>query len=278
MPTFETPEQINAIVDIAIGRILIAAGDRTDTVVEVRPVDPANRLDLKAVEQTKVDYANGTLVVRQTRQHSPFNKVGWAEVTIELPTGSRVNGTTGIGEFRSDGELGECRFKTGVGDIVLDRTGRLTAQNSSGDVIVESVNGDADVRSGGDVRIRQIDGTAVIKSPNGDAELGSVTGDLRVNSANGDIKVEFAGGDVDAKTSNGDVRVHEVVRGSVSLEASVGEVEVGVWQGSSAWLDARSSAGRVRNSLEPTGEPGRNEETVKVRARTSTGDVVAYRA
>ena len=105
--------------------------------------------------------------------------------------------------------------------------------------------GHAEVTAGsGDVRVREIDGTAVIKNSNGDTWIGAVTGDLRVNAANGNIAVDVAHGGVDAKTANGDVRLGEVVRGSVVLETALGDLEVGIREGTAAWLEVNATAGQ----------------------------------
>ena len=57
MPTFDTPEPISATIDVAVGDVRITASDRADTVVEVRPSDASNDEDVKAAEQTRVEYA-----------------------------------------------------------------------------------------------------------------------------------------------------------------------------------------------------------------------------
>ena len=41
-----------------------------------------------------------------------------------------------MGEFLSEGRLGECRFKTGYGEIRLDQAGAVNLTSGSGDVTV----------------------------------------------------------------------------------------------------------------------------------------------
>ena len=67
MPTFETPEPITATIDVAVGDVRISAGDRGDTVVDVRPSDPSNDEDVKAAEQTRVECASGQLLRQGTQ-------------------------------------------------------------------------------------------------------------------------------------------------------------------------------------------------------------------
>jgi hypothetical protein len=67
------------------------------------------------------------------------------------------------------------------------------------------------------------------------------------------------------------------VRGSVVLETGVGDVEVGIREGTAAWLDVSSRLGKLHNALESAGAPGSSAEKVEVRARTSVGDIVVRR-
>jgi hypothetical protein len=280
MPTFDTPEPISVTVELTLGDVRISAAERTDTVVGVEPSDASNDEDRKAAELTRVEYANGQLLVKapKLRSFRPRRTGGSVSVSIELPAGSDVHGTAGLADFHSDGPLGECQIKTGLGDIRLDRTQGLIIKSATGDISVDHVTGHADVKAGsGDVRVRELDSTAVIKSSNGDTWVGVAGGDLRVNAANGNIAVDLAQATVGAKSANGDVRLGEVVRGSVVLETRLGDLEVGIREGTAAWLDVRSTAGKVHNALEAADAPEPSAETVEVRARTTVGDVVIRR-
>ena len=108
--------------------------------------------------------------------------------------------------------------------------------------------------------------------------MGEVTGDLRVKSANGRISVDRAHTSVIAKTANGNIRIGEVMHGAIVLETAAGELEVGIREGTAAWLDVSSKYGRVRNCLDETNSPEQSEATVEIRARTSYGDIKIHRA
>jgi hypothetical protein len=73
------------------------------------------------------------------------------------------------------------------------------------------------------------------------------------------------------------VRLGEAGRSSVVLESKLGDLEVGIPEGTAAWLDVRTVAGRVHNALEATEAPDSKAETVEVRGRTTAGDVVIRR-
>jgi Putative adhesin len=280
MPTFDTPGPIKATVDLVIGDVRISAGDRGDTVVEVRPSDASNEDDVKAAEMTRVEGANEHVVVKAPKLRSWLSRSGGGsvDVTIELPAGSQVHGSAGSADFRCDGRLGDCRIKTGLGHIRIEEAATLSLKSGIGDVIVDRATGDAEITSAsGDVRLRELDGSAAIKNSNGDTWVGVAGGDLRLNGANGRIAVDVAHGSVVAKSANGDVRLGDVARGSVALETNLGDVEVGIREGSAAWLDVSSTAGKVHNALEAADAPEPSTETVEVRARTSAGDVVIRR-
>jgi DUF4097 and DUF4098 domain-containing protein YvlB len=271
MQTFETPEPILATLDLGTGNVRVAgelqivAADRADTVVDVRPADPTREADVEAADQVLVEYSSGGLVIRASRRRALRGWLGRPAailVTVELPEGSRVVAKTASADFRCEGRLGESRFQTGDGDVVVAST--------TGHTVVTTANGD--------VRVGRIDGSAVIKSSNGDVAVGEVTGDLRLSTANGDVSVDRALSTVVAKTANGRVRIGEVVRGSVVMETASGSLELGVREGTAALLDVGTMVGTVHSTLEAADGPAPSEETVSVRARTATGDIVIRRA
>jgi len=69
-----------------------------------------------------------------------------------------------------------------------------------------------------------------------------------------------------------------VGEGDVVLTAASGGMQIGIPQGTVAWLDLHSQFGRVRNELESTAEPSTNDPRVKITAKTYNGDVVVHRA
>lgn len=281
MPTFDTPEPISATIELVVGDVRISAGDRASTRVDVQPSDASDQEDIKAAELTRVEYANEQLLVKapKLRSWSPRSDGGSIDVTIELPSGSQVHGTGQFADFHCDGRLGDCRFKTGLGHIQIDRADTLNLKNGSGDITVDRATGHAEVRAGsGEVRLRQLDASAVVKNSNGDTWVGVAGGDVRLHAANGSIAVDLAHATIAAKSANGDVLVGAVERGAAVLETKLGDVEVGVCDGTAAWLDVSASAGKVRNALDAADAPDASAETVEVRARTSVGDVVIRRA
>lgn len=278
MPSFDTPEPISATTHVGAGSLQFIASDRLDTVVEVRPRDPKKNRDVRAADNTEVTFAGGTLTVR-TRERSFIGPGGVVDVTVELPTGSHLDVTGAWTQIFGEGRLGEVRVKTSAGDVRLDTTGPLQLTASHGSITVDRVEGPAEITtSSGSMRVGLIDGSAVLKNSHGTTTVGAATGELRVSGANGDIEIRRAEGAVTATTAHGALRVDEVARGTVQLETSYGSIEIGVREGTAAWLDASSDQGQIRNALTASDSPAETEDTVKIRARTRYGNIDVRRA
>ena len=281
MSHFETPKPISVVLELRLADVRVAAAERADTIVQVRPSDKTRRDDVTAAEQTRVEYGDGRLLVkapRRLREWSPFNDVGSIDVDIELPAGSDLSGHTATGEFRCTGSLGPCELKSGAGELSVEQAARVKL-TTAGEIRLERVAGDAElVTAIGDVRAGEIVGSALIKNSNGDTRVGEIGGDLRVKAANGDIDVERSHGSVSAKTANGHIRVGAIDRGSLVAETAAGHIEIGIAGGVAAWLDLDTSYGNVRNGLDAAEGPGSADEQVEVRARTGFGDITICRA
>ncbi|MFD6158394.1 hypothetical protein ACFWF7_33170 [Nocardia sp. NPDC060256] len=140
MPTYQTPEPIAVTVEVPAGTVQVIASDRTDTYVEVRPTDESKKADVRVAAQTKVDFAAGTLTVRTPtgwRTYSPLGGNPSIEVIIEVPTGSRLKATAGLGQLLVTGELGESVLEIAAGDISIESPrGPVTAKVAKGDIRV----------------------------------------------------------------------------------------------------------------------------------------------
>ncbi|GIM96042.1 DUF4097 family beta strand repeat-containing protein [Paractinoplanes toevensis] len=279
MPKFETPEQISVTLDYAVGNVRIAASDRTDTVVDVRPSDESDESDVQAAQQTRVDYSNGTLQITGPKRYFDFSKKTRAvEVTIELPAGSQLDAHLQMGEVRTTGRLGASKIRT-TGNILLEHTGPLRLHTGFGNITIDGITGDGEVSTGsGKIQIGEVDGTATVKNANGDTVIDAVTGDVRVRNSNGNIELDRTGAGVDAKTSNGNIRLGEVVRGSVVLATAAGGLDIGIAEGTAAWLELNTGFGHVVNHMENTTRPDETGNTVEIRGRTGYGDIAIHRS
>ncbi|MFI6291074.1 DUF4097 family beta strand repeat-containing protein [Nonomuraea sp. NPDC050790] len=309
MPTFDTPEPITVRIDLPGGEVKIIAGERADTVVDIRPGDEEEE-ETGAIQAV---YQAGTLTVtapprrdglhdglhsgldRAVRQAVGGRQGGWSlsglvrmlsdwghsspAVTIEVPAGSHVQGEASGGDFRCVGRLGECRLRSDYGDIRLDEADTVRLRTGSGDITVDRVGGRAEITTdSGEVRVHEIGGGAAVSNDDGECYLGEVGGDLRLSGVHGDMRVERAHAGVEAKTVYGSVRIGQVTRGLVELTSTGGDLEVGIREGTAALLEVSTAQGRLVNALEPREGPGGFEETVEIRARSHDGDITIRRA
>jgi DUF4097 and DUF4098 domain-containing protein YvlB len=261
MPKFDTPQPITAKVEISAGAVRLVATERDDTVVDVRPRDETRTQDVKAAEQVRVDFNNGTLLVSSHRGFS-LPRRGAVVVDIALPAGSRLDASAASANIAADGQYADCKFATASGDLEVGSVvGHLRADTASGGLTV------------GD-----IDGSALVSTASGDVAIRDLDGDVKFRAASGALTVERLQGNVNAQTASGDVGVATAVHGGVSVHTGSGEVVVGIAEGTAAQLDLTTGSGEVRNSLTPSDGPAEGDQTLVVHARTRSGDVVVQRA
>ncbi len=288
LSTFNTPSPVAVVLDLYVADVRFAVSDRTDTIVDVRPSDPNKGADVKAAENTRVEYDEATRTVSIVSRKPRSRFVNFStkrpesiDVVVELPTDSDVRGEADLGDFQADGALGTVVLKTDLGAIRLAETGSLNVKNGVGAITVDGVGGAADVHaSSGDIRLGAVDGTADVSNSNGKLWVGVVTGLANVKCANGSVSVDRALTDITAESSNGEVRIGEVVRGKVSASSKNGSVEVGIREGSAAWLELNVGVGRVYNELDSAEAPADGEpvDRVEIRAFTKLGDITIRRA
>ncbi|HEY6629546.1 MAG TPA: DUF4097 family beta strand repeat-containing protein [Acidimicrobiia bacterium] len=283
MATFVTPEPISIDLDVLVGNAHLIATARGDTVVVVNPTDSSRKLDIEAARNTQIDISNGRLVVKTPRPRGIGNLVGMGkygsvQITVELPQGSELEAKTSLGDVRVDGRLAATHVRSGAGDVVLDETGPLKVKSGAGAVSVNRAVGNAEITTAGEMHLGAIDGRAQITNQSGNTWIAEVAGPLRVKSHNGDITVGRMEADVAAKTAFGSVLLGEVANGSVSVESAFGGLEVAIREGTAAWVDAKTSFGKVHNRLGSADGPELSEKTVEIQARTSFGDIVIRRA
>jgi DUF4097 and DUF4098 domain-containing protein YvlB len=288
LANFNTPSPIAVALDLYVADVRFAVSDRADTVVEVRPSDPNKAADVKAAENTRVAYddATRTLSIVSRKPRNRFvnfssKRPESIDVSIQLPVDSDVRGEAVLGDFEADGALGTVVLKTDLGVLRLAETGPLNVRNGAGAITVEGVSGLAQVHAGsGDIRIGAVDGSADVFSSNGKVRVGVVTGPASIKVSNGAVSVGRALSDITATSANGEVRIGEVARGKVSATTKNGAVELGIREGSAAWLELNTSLGRVYNELASADAPqaGEDADRVEVRASTKLGDITIRRA
>ncbi|MFF7330698.1 DUF4097 family beta strand repeat-containing protein [Streptomyces sp. NPDC008150] len=192
MQKFATTAPIAAVLDVPAGRVQMIAADRTDATVDVRPANASKSRDVKAAEQTSVEYADGVLRIAVPARNQYIGPAGSIEVTVQLPAGSRVEAKAAATEFRAVGRLGDIVFDGAHQHIKIDEAASLRLTAVDGDIEVGRLNGPAEISTArGDIRIAE-----------------AVRGDVVLSTRQGDITVTAAAGvsaSLDAGTALGRV-------------------------------------------------------------------------
>ncbi|MCP2169823.1 DUF4097 family beta strand repeat-containing protein [Goodfellowiella coeruleoviolacea] len=178
MQKFDTPAPIATVLDIPAGRVQLIAADRTDTVVEIRPSDTARSRDVKAAEQTTVDYGDGVLRIQTPTKNQILGPSGSIEVTVQLPAGSQVNAKAASGEFRVVGRLGDVTFEGAQGPVKIDEAATANLTTAAGDISVGRLTGPAQISvSKGDIHITEaVQGSVVLRTEAGNVVVGAAAG------------------------------------------------------------------------------------------------------
>jgi hypothetical protein len=276
MPTFPTPGPITATVEVAGAQVRVTANDRADTAVLVEPINAASRTDVKVADKTKVDFADGQLTVKTT---VPGDKDGSVAITIDLPAGSSLLAHLAYSGVHVDGPVGNCELQMASGRVQLDRIDALRANISAGEVEIGHIARRADIDGAAfAVRIGEAAGPASITSSGGQAWIGHAAADLELSSASGSFDVDHADGSVTATTASGAIRIGRMTHGQAKLMNGSGNIEVGIGDGTAAYLDVNSERGSVRNSVASPEDPDAADAEVTVHARTRHGDIIIQRA
>ena len=215
MQTYNTPSPITAVLDVPAGALRFIAGDRDDTVVEVRPVDASKGRDVKAAERTTVDFSNGVLTIATPEKNAAFGPSGAVEVTVQLPAGSRIR-ATGSAELRGAGRLGDVTVENAYGPIKLDEAARVQLGALDGDITIGRLTESGEATTArGDVRIGEAHrGTVAVSTQLGNVSVGvpaGITASLNAGTPFGRISNALAntGGtavlEITATTASGDI-------------------------------------------------------------------------
>uniref|UniRef100_UPI0005A9B4B4 DUF4097 family beta strand repeat-containing protein n=1 Tax=Streptacidiphilus carbonis TaxID=105422 RepID=UPI0005A9B4B4 len=253
--------------------------ERKDTVVEIHPSTAGNSDDLRAADETKVDFVDGKLTIRTPRPRGLRGPRGSVRVEVALPEGSSLNGTLELARLRADGPLGRCDVRVSAGDIQLDEALAVRLKTDHGNITLDRTTGNAVITTGsGEVRVGEIAGNADIKNSNGSTWIDDITGDLHLKVSNGNVTVARAQASVTSRTSNGSVRLGTVERGTHDLRTTAGNLHIGVLPGTPAWLDIDSQAGTAHSDLGTDRPASLDDRTVRIHARTTLGDITVEHA
>jgi DUF4097 and DUF4098 domain-containing protein YvlB len=173
---------------------------------------------VKAAEQIEVGYGDGVLRIEApAAKPQLFGPSGSAEVTVQLPAGSRVEATSSCADFRGVGRLGDVVLKESYGSVKLDEAASARLAALAGDVSVGRLGGDGEISTQkGDIRIAEaVRGTVTLRTEHGaisvdaapgvSASLDAGTSYGRIHNALKNTEGAAAGLNIHATTGYGDI-------------------------------------------------------------------------
>ncbi|MBB5856558.1 DUF4097 domain-containing protein [Amycolatopsis umgeniensis] len=212
-----------------------------------------------ALAQTRIEKVGNRLVVQAPKAWQLKNVL--LAVTVRAPAGSHLEVRAGAADVTVTGSAGRADILTGSGDVGLERA-----------------DGSAIVRTGtGGIKLGPTVSGLQLRTGSGSVEASSVSGSATVATGTGDVWLGEVAGEVLARTGSGDLSVADAASGSLELTTGSGEVRVGIRGGVRAEIDLSSTTGSVSSELD-VAESAPAEVSLKVRARTGTGDAVVTSA
>jgi putative adhesin len=277
--SFQTPNPVRLDIRLGAGEVRLEASQTTEATVRLEPLRD-NDASVAAVEEARVEQRGDEILIDVRERRRGFRG---SEVLVEVrcPEGSSVRGKTGSADVEGHGRFGSADVETGSGDVQFGELSEEAKVNAaSGDVQIGSVGGEGRINTAsGDVQVGSFAAAAKINSASGDVQIGEVGGRLEVNSASGDVAVREASSAVSMNTASGDQTVGSVVEGKVELKSASGELKIGIREGSTLWVDARSRSGEVTSELPVSDLPPEGDAPhVELRANTMSGDITIVRA
>lgn len=282
--TFQTPGDLRLEVRLGAGEVRLETAEVQETTVVLEPLRD-NDASTAAVANARVELrergGGHELVVDARDRGRGLFRSAEVLVSVSCPPGTSVEAKSGSADINGRGRFGSVEVETGSGDVEFGEiAGEARVNAASGDVQLGTVDGDARVNTAsGDVQMRVVAGEAKVNTASGDIIVREVHGELSANSASGDVLVREARASVGVNTASGDQEIGSVVQGSVSLKSASGDLKIGIAEGSTLFVDARSRSGEVRSELPVSDVPPENGgPAVELNANTMSGDITVARA
>jgi DUF4097 and DUF4098 domain-containing protein YvlB len=277
--TFETASPVRLDVRIGSGEIRLETSQTAETTVTLEPLRD-NDASISAVEEARVEQRGDEILVDVRDRRRGFRGAD-VLVAIHCPDESNVRAKTGSADIEGRGRFGRVEVGTGSGDVQFNEvSGDAEINAASGDVQLGSVGGQSRINTAsGDVQLASLSGEGRINSASGDVMIREAGKRLEVNTASGDVLVREASSSVSANSASGDQIFGSVAEGKVDVKTASGDIKVGIREGSTLWVDARSRSGEVRSELPVSDLPPEGDAPhVELRANSMSGDITVVRA
>jgi DUF4097 and DUF4098 domain-containing protein YvlB len=277
--TFQTPGPVRLDIRLGSGEIRLEASETAETTVRLEPLRD-NDASNEAIQDARVEQRGDEILV-DVRGSRRFGRGADILIEIGCPEDSSVQAKSGSADVEGRGRFGSVEVETGSGDVQFsDVSGDAEIAAASGDVQLARIGGRGRINTAsGDVQLSSVAGDAKINSASGDVQIRQAGNRLEVNTASGDLNVGEASSSVSANSASGDQTIGSVSEGKVDLKTASGDIKIGIREGSTLWVDARSRSGEVRSELPVSDLPPEGDAPhVELRANSMSGDITVVRA
>jgi DUF4097 and DUF4098 domain-containing protein YvlB len=237
---------LEVAVHLVSGDLTVRTG--TSTTVQVRVTASGARARQRLADTTiEFDEAKSTLAVRSplrsggTRKWSDFVSNGDIDVELVVPEGSSLDCHSASGDVVAMGNYDAIEFASASGDLAVDQVNDVRVNSASGDVVAT-----------------RIASSVKIKCSSGDVQIAQVAGDAHLVVVSGDVNAYVDG------------------PGVLDVHAVSGDVTVGIREGLTVAVDAKSVSGDLRSDIELSDSGSLDDESdgrVDLKIVTVSGDV-----
>jgi hypothetical protein len=279
MHHFDTPNPPRLRIEFRAGTVDITTGDVAETTVDLQPRHDSKALR-DAVAATVIEQRGDEVVVLvPNRFGGLLGRSPDLALSVTAPHDSALAIDSGSATITAVGRYGTATVASGSGDVELgELVDSARVRSGSGRVRIDSVAKDLQVGTGsGDIVVGVVSGAGIVQSGSGDVRIVTGGAALEVKTGSGDVSIGTAPADVRVRTGSGDIAIEAVTGGDVRAKAASGDIHAGVRDGTAAWLDVRTTSGRISSDLESGGAPNGDELRAHLRLETVSGDIELVR-
>lgn len=242
-------------VKVPSAHIAVTAADAGRATAAVEPLDPGHEPSVRLASRTAIRLRKDRLDVT-VQEAGRALREGELLVRLALPPGSRLTVHAGKATISVVDGLEALDASLGAGSVDADHVRQgLSVRAAQCDVVVGQAQTTSVTTGQGTLRAERV-GDLTFKAAQGEVELGQTCGTVRVKGAALGLVVHAAGpGDLDYQSAAGDARVAVVA-------------------GTAVHLDLASAVGRVACDLPHESGTTPARESLRLRLRTGTGDVL----
>jgi hypothetical protein len=242
-------------VKVPSAHVAVTAADAGHATAAVEPLDPEHEPSVRLASRTAIRLRKDRLDVT-VQEAGRALREGELLVRLALPTGSSLTVHAAKATICVTGGLESLDASIGAGSVEADTVQQvLSVRSAQCDVVAGQVRTASVTTGQGTVRAERV-GDLSFKAAQGEVELGATHGTVRVKGAAVRLVVHAAG------------------PGEIDYQGATGDAHVAVVAGTAVHLDLASAVGRVGCDLPHARGATPARESLRLRLRTGTGDVL----